>query len=39
MGKDLKGRPLGIGLSQRKDGRYQARFTSKRGVRVEKKLL
>lgn len=36
MGKDLKGRPLGIGLSQRKDGRYQARFTSKRRVRVEK---
>lgn len=25
MGKDLKGKPLGRGLSQRKDGRYEAR--------------
>ena len=31
MGKNLKGRELGKGLSQRKDGRYSARFTSKTG--------
>ena len=27
MGKNLKGRELGIGISQRKDGLYTARFT------------
>ena len=31
MGKDLKGRELGIGLSQRKDGVYQARYTDRWG--------
>lgn len=36
MGKDLKGKQLGVGLSQRKDGRYQARFTKNNGQRVEK---
>lgn len=36
MGKDLKGKELGCGISQRKDGRYQARFTKKDGKRVEK---
>lgn len=36
MGKDLKGRECGKGLSQRKDGRYSARFVTKRGKRVEK---
>lgn len=36
MGKDLKGKELGIGLNQRKDGRYQARFTKKSGKRSEK---
>lgn len=36
MGKDLKGKELGIGLSQRKDGRYQARFTNKNKQRIEK---
>ena len=36
MGKDLKGKELGIGLSQRKDGRYSARFTKKNGGRLEK---
>ena len=25
MGKDLKGKELGVGLGQRKDGRYEAR--------------
>ena len=27
MGKDLKGKELGSGITQRKDGRYMARFT------------
>lgn len=36
MGKDLKGKELGIGIGQRKDGRYQARFTKKNGERIEK---
>lgn len=33
MGKDLKGKKLGKGISQRKDGRYQARFTDRFGKR------
>ena len=33
MGKDLKGKALGKGISQRADGRYIARFTSKTGKR------
>ena len=36
MGKDLKGKELGMGLNQRKDSRYQARFTSVNGKRKEK---
>lgn len=36
MGKDLKGKELGTGLSQRKDGKYSARFRSKSGKRIEK---
>lgn len=36
MGKDLKGKELGVGLSQRKDGRYQARLTKNSGKRLEK---
>ena len=32
MGKDLKGKELGDGLSQKKDGRYCARFTEKTGL-------
>ena len=36
MGKDLKNREIGKGLSQRKDGHYSARFLSKTGVRKEK---
>lgn len=49
MGKDLKGKELGTGISQRNDGRYMARFSDNRGVRhtyysnnlknLEKKLL
>ena len=30
MGKDLKGKELGVGISQRKDGLYTGRFVSKR---------
>jgi len=33
MGKDLRGKELGKGISQRQDGRYQARFTNKFGKR------
>lgn len=36
MGKDLKGKELGTGLSQRKDKRYSARYVTKSGKRVEK---
>lgn len=37
MGKDLKGKQLGVGISQRKDGLYTARFVSKRtGKTVQK---
>lgn len=36
MGKNLKGKELGAGLSQRKDGRYSARFVTSCGKRVEK---
>ncbi len=36
MGKSLKGKELGIGITQRKDGRYSAKFKSKSGKRVEK---
>ena len=36
MGKDLKGRELGKGLSQRKDKRYSARYVTKTGKRIEK---
>lgn len=33
MGKDLKGKELGVGLYQRKDGTYCARFCDRFGVR------
>lgn len=36
MGKNLKGKECGKGISQRKDGKYTARFTSKSGDRREK---
>lgn len=36
MGKNLKGKELGKGLSQRQDGLYSARFTDKNGKRMEK---
>lgn len=36
MGKSLKGKELGIGITQRKDGRYSAKFKSRSGKRIEK---
>ena len=36
MGKDLKGKELGEGLSQRKNGKYSARFRSRSGKRIER---
>jgi len=36
MGKDLRGKELGVGISQREDGWYVARYTNKRGKRVQK---
>ena len=36
MGKNLKGKELGQGLSQRKDGYYSARYTDERGKRRER---
>lgn len=33
MGKDMKGKKLGVGLSQRKDGLYQGRYTDRWGNR------
>ena len=39
MGKDLKGKELGKGISQRKDGYYVGRYTSKNGRRIQKLFL
>ena len=36
MGKDLKGKELGSGISQRKDGYYIGRYTTRDGKRVQK---
>lgn len=33
MGKDLKGKELGVGITQRKDGVYQARYSDRWGKR------
>ncbi len=33
MGRDLKGKELGVGITQRKDGAYQARFKNRWGKR------
>lgn len=38
MGKDLRGRELGVGLSQAKGGKYVARFTSRSGKRVKREF-
>lgn len=36
MGKNLKGKELGVGISQRKDGLYTGRFTDRSGKRRQK---
>ena len=36
MGKNLKGKEIGKGICQRKDGKYAARYTAKNGSRKEK---
>ncbi len=36
MGKDLRGKELGVGISQRKDGMYTGRFTTKSGNRKQR---
>lgn len=36
MGKDLRGKNLGVGLSQRKDGYYSARYCPPSGKRIER---
>lgn len=36
MGKDLKGKECGKGLSQRKDKKYSARYVTRLGKRIEK---
>ena len=38
MGKDLRGKELGRGISKREDGLYVARYTNKYGKRVQKVL-
>ncbi len=38
MGKDLKGKELGLGILQQADGLYVARFTDKRGRRRSKRF-
>lgn len=35
MGKDLREKELGVGISQRKDGLYTARFTDRNGKRKQ----
>lgn len=39
MGKDLKGKELGVGISQRKDGLYTARFISKQSGKTVQKYF
>lgn len=34
MGKDLKGKELGVGINQRKDGKYQGRYVDRFGKRI-----
>lgn len=38
MGKDLKGKELGVGISQQSDKLYVARFTDKFGIRKTKRF-
>ena len=39
MGKDLRGKELGVGICQRKDGLYMARFTGRSGKRLRSIFL
>lgn len=36
MGKDIRGKELGVGISQRKDGLYSGRFVDRNGKRRQK---
>lgn len=38
MGKDLKGKELGVGINQQKNGLYSARYTDKFGNRRQKRF-
>lgn len=38
MGKDLKGKDLGVGICQAKSGKYIARYTNRNGKRVKKEF-
>ena len=38
MGKDIKGKELGVGLSQEKNGLYSARFVDRFGKRQHKRF-
>jgi len=38
VGKDLKGKELGVGISQQSDKLYVARFTDKFGIRKTKRF-
>jgi len=38
MGKGLKGKELGVGICQVKNGKYIARFTSRNGKRKKKEF-
>ncbi len=38
MGKDLKGKELGVGIVQQADGLYAARFTDQHGRRKSKRF-
>lgn len=39
MGKDLKGKELGVGICQIKNGKYVARFTKRNGKRIKKEFF
>ena len=38
MGKDLKGKELGVGICQGKNGKYIARYTNRYGKRIKKEF-
>ena len=39
MGKDLKGKELGVGICQIKNGKYVARFTKRNGKRIKREFF